>query len=64
MAAQVTICCGQEAVTMATEKDIPEPRFIKEQYDRLIRCSDARDMSDWNRWRKYNRNEKIYLEKA
>jgi uncharacterized protein YjbI with pentapeptide repeats len=41
-----------------------EVRFSQEQYDMLKRCSDKKDMTEWNEWRKKNPDEKILLEKA
>lgn len=40
------------------------PRFSQEQYDMLIRCSEKKDMTEWNQWRKENSNENILLEGA
>lgn len=37
-------------------------RFSQEQYDMLKRCSDKKDMSEWNEWRKANREEDIELD--
>jgi len=39
-------------------------RFSEEQYEMLKRCSDAKDMTEWNEWRKHNSNEEIWLEGA
>ncbi|MHC4173356.1 MAG: pentapeptide repeat-containing protein [Planctomycetota bacterium] len=46
------------------EKPKEEHRFSQEQYDMLIRCSDKKDMTEWNEWRKKNPNEDILLEGA
>jgi hypothetical protein len=41
----------------------PEKRkFSQEQYEMLKRCSDKKDMTEWNEWRKNNRNKDIELE--
>lgn len=39
-----------------------ERRFSQEQYDRLKRCSDKKDMTEWNEWRKNYPNQDILLE--
>jgi uncharacterized protein YjbI with pentapeptide repeats len=39
-------------------------RFSQEQYDMLKLCSDKRDMTEWNKWRKNNPDEDILLERA
>ncbi|MBW7992749.1 MAG: hypothetical protein FVQ84_22405 [Planctomycetes bacterium] len=46
-----------------------ELKFSQDQYDMLKRCSEKKDMTEWNEWRKnaqwdYLRNEDIYLEGA
>jgi len=38
--------------------------FSQEQYDMLLRCSKAKDVSEWNDWRKKNWREDILLEGA
>jgi len=37
-------------------------RCDQEQYDMLKRCSDKKDMTEWNEWRKANPEEEILLE--
>ena len=39
-----------------------ERKFSQEQYDMLKRCSDKKDMTEWNEWRKQNPNEDILLD--
>jgi hypothetical protein len=39
-------------------------RFSQEQYDMLLRCSERKDMTEWNEWRKANPDEDILLEGA
>jgi len=39
-------------------------RFSQEQYDMLKRCSDKKDITEWNEWRKVHREQDILLEKA
>ena len=46
------------------EKPKESRRFSQEQYDMLKRCSDKKDMSEWNEWRKENPEEEIWLEGA
>jgi len=41
-----------------------EPRFSQEQYDMLKRCSDKKDMTEWNEWRHENPEIKILLQGA
>ena len=44
------------------EKPNKERRFSQEQYDRLKRCSDKEDMTEWNEWRKKNPQKDICLD--
>jgi hypothetical protein len=37
-------------------------RFSEEQYQMLLRCSEKKDMTEWNHWRKENPDQEIYLE--
>lgn len=39
-------------------------RFSQEQYDLLMRCSERKDMTEWDEWRVANPEEVIYLEGA
>ncbi len=39
-------------------------RFSQEQYDMLKRCSEKKDMTEWNEWRKKNYDKDILLEGA
>jgi len=39
-------------------------RFSQEQYDMLKRCSDKKDMTEWNEWRKQHFEEDVLLEGA
>ena len=39
-----------------------ERRFSQEQYDMLKRCSENKDMTEWNEWRKEHPDEEIWLE--
>jgi uncharacterized protein YjbI with pentapeptide repeats len=39
-------------------------KFSQSQYDMLKRCSDKKDMTEWNQWRKNNPDEDVLLEKA
>jgi len=39
-------------------------RFSQQQYDMLKRCSDKKDVTEWNEWRKKNPDEDILLEGA
>ncbi len=39
-------------------------KFSQEQYDLLKKCSNKKDMTEWNQWRKKNPDEKILLEGA
>ena len=33
------------------KEDKKERRFSQEQYDMLKRCSEKKDMTEWNEWR-------------
>lgn len=47
------------------DSNIPENRrFSQEQYDMLKRCSDKKDMTEWNEWRKAHPTQEILLEDA
>ena len=37
------------------------PRFSKEQYDMLMRCSASKNITEWNNWRDENPDEEILL---
>jgi len=43
------------------EEDKQERRFSQEQYDMLKRCSEKKDMTEWNEWRYENRGIEILL---
>jgi len=36
--------------------------FSQEQYDMLKRCSDKKDVAEWNEWRKKHPDEVIWLQ--
>ena len=45
-----------EAMLRMTEQDLKSEkqkgrRFSRQQYDMLKRCSDKKDMTEWNQWR-------------
>jgi uncharacterized protein YjbI with pentapeptide repeats len=44
------------------EKPKEERRFSQEQYDMLKRCSDKKDMTEWNEWREEHPDEEIWLQ--
>jgi uncharacterized protein YjbI with pentapeptide repeats len=39
-------------------------KFSKEQYDMLKRCSEKKDISEWNEWREEHKGESVLLEGA
>ena len=41
-----------------------ERKFSQQQYDLLKSCSDKKDMTEWNQWRRKHPREKIRLQKA
>jgi len=41
-----------------------EPRFSREQYDMLMRCSKKQDISEWNEWRELHEDAEILLDGA
>jgi uncharacterized protein YjbI with pentapeptide repeats len=46
-----------------SKSERPNPRrFSQEQYDMLKRCSDKKDMTEWNEYRKKHLYEKIWLQ--
>jgi len=46
------------------EKPKKGRRFSQEQYDMLKRCSDKKDMTEWNEWRKKHHDEDVLQEGA
>ncbi len=36
------------------KKEKPERKFSQEQYDMLLRCSEKKDMTEWDEWREAN----------
>jgi len=46
------------------KKESKERRFSQEQYDMLKRCSDKKDMTEWNQWQVNNPEKDILLEGA
>ena len=44
------------------ENQRDQRQFSQNQYDMLIRCSDKKDMTEWNDWRRKNKEEDICLE--
>ncbi len=53
---------GDKKMEVELDYDPENPRCDQEQLDRLKRCSNAKDMSEWNEWRENNPNVKIYLQ--
>ena len=49
-----------------SESKEEQPKFNQQQYDRLIECSKngPEGIEEWNKWRKANRSEKIWLQGA
>ena len=45
------------------EKPKEGRRFSQEQYDMLKRCSDKKDMTEWNEWRRQHPDETILLDR-
>ena len=43
-------------------QDNSSRRFSQEQYDMLKRCSDKKDMTEWNQWRENHPDEVIWLQ--
>ena len=41
-----------------------ERRFSQEQYEMLLRCSEKKDISEWNEWREDHPDEPFLLEGA
>jgi hypothetical protein len=41
-----------------------ERRLSEAQYKMILRCSEKRDMTEWNEWRKENPDEEVLLEEA
>jgi len=50
---------GESKVKEEGEK---ERRFSQKQYDMLKRCSEKKDMTEWNEWRKEHKGKDILLE--
>lgn len=47
-----------------SKRENSQRRFSQQQYEMLKRCSDKKDMTEWNEWCEKNPNEKIWLEGA
>ena len=47
-----------------SQEQQPERKFSQEQYDMLKRCSEKKDMTEWNQWFWEHIEEKILLENA
>ena len=45
-------------------KENQKRQFDEEQYKMLLRCSEKKDMTEWNEWRKANEKTPILLEGA
>jgi len=41
-----------------------QDRFSRQQYDMLKRCSEKKDMTEWNQWRNNNPVQDVFLEGA
>ena len=46
------------------EENKPKRRFSEEQYQMLLRCSEKKDTTEWNEWRKVHWGKDILLEGA
>jgi hypothetical protein len=49
---------------LITDKLKDQRRFSQQQYDMLKRCSEKKDMTEWNQWRNHNPAQDILLEGA
>lgn len=49
---------------MAKDGTPDQPKYNKEQYEMLRRCSEKKDISEWNNWRSENPTEDIMLQGA
>ena len=47
-----------------SQQEQTETRLSLPQYEMLKRCSAAKDLTEWNEWRRQNPGEEILLEKA
>lgn len=52
---------GSESKNEVAKK---ERRFSQEQYEMLLRCSNKKDMTEWNEWRKAHPEKEVLLEGA
>lgn len=52
------------AIINHMENNKKKPKYNQEQYDILKRCSDRKNISKWNEWRKNNPNVDVNLEAA
>jgi len=55
---------GETFYDTKTETFLPGARCDIEQYRMLQRCSKAKDISEWNQWRKTHHDEDIWLVRA
>ena len=49
---------------LGTDKLKDQRRFSRQQYDMLKRCSEKKDMTEWNEWRNLNPAQDVLLEEA
>lgn len=47
-----------------SEEGQKKRKFDQSQYEMLLRCSEQKDMTEWNEWRKKNRDDAVFLEGA
>jgi len=53
---------AKKEIPLKTQKPQPEKHFSQEQYEMLKRCSEKKDTTEWNKWRKNNPQETILLQ--
>ena len=51
-------------MTSEQEQGKEKRRFSQEQYDMLLRCSEKKDITEWNEWRMNNQREEILMQYA
>ncbi|MHC4559840.1 MAG: pentapeptide repeat-containing protein [Planctomycetota bacterium] len=55
---------NEEQSKSEQEQPLPESRLSREQYEMLLRCSEKKDTTEWNQWRKHNDRNDILLNGA
>jgi len=62
--ADVTEETEREAAETGRGRLKPREKYSQQQYEMLLRCSERKDVTEWNQWRQCNRDVEVLLEGA